>query len=897
VDVAITSALEARFVSAVCRAAPSVLAVAPPADVASVNAWTDALEAVPQRLSAPSGNALARLQRRLFTPDEPLEAGAVFDESVELLSAPGEARECVELARRVMAHARAGVPFEAMAVGLRNPGLYRAPLEEALRRAGIPVHFAAATTRPDPAGRAFTSLLSCALEGLSAKRFAEYLSLGQVPRDDHGAPPPAWATDVIASIRGDELTLPDDKSPADAPPPPEPVEDDAPVIAGTLRAPRKWEAVLVEAAVIGGLDRWKRRLAGLRRARAKELELAELTDAQRSRAERMVGDVDALQAFALPVLTSLDTLPTTATWRVWLEVLASLATRVLRAPERVLALLSELAPLGDVGPVTLREVYAVVAPRLTELTQLPDTDAHGRLFVGPIDALRARAFDVVFVPGLAERLFPQKLREDPLLADDVRVKLSPALETNTTRVIRERALLNLAVGAARRAVVCSWPRLETEAARPRVPSFYVLDVMQSVDGQLPSFETVQRRAETAGGARLAWPAPLLSTSAIDDAEYDLSVLDSVLRGRLSAEGRAHYLVANHATLARALRARHQRWSSNRWTKNDGLIFASREEAAAVLNAHSLRSRAFAPTALEKFAGCPYRFVLSALHRFRPVRMPEAIEALGPLERGSLTHEVHYQLLSRLRDENVPVRTETLPRIFTALDEVLATVSAEFFDTYAPAIERVWLDGVETTRADVREWLRRTAADEGWQPWRFELSFGLGLRAQQDPASRAEPVTIDGATLRGSIDLVERSAEGRLRATDYKTGKARAEPGNVVGGGTQLQPALYALVLEQLEPQARIDSGRLSYCTQVGGFQTVTTPLDDVTRRAVKTVVQAIDGSFESGFFPAAPDSGECKWCDFVAVCGPDEERRVAKKLKSPPSRELLKPVLVVRALP
>src|SRR6478752_3810429 len=44
----------------------------------------------------------------------------------------------------------------------------------------VPVHFARGAVRPDPAGRAFCVLLRCAAEGLSAQRFAEYLSLGQV---------------------------------------------------------------------------------------------------------------------------------------------------------------------------------------------------------------------------------------------------------------------------------------------------------------------------------------------------------------------------------------------------------------------------------------------------------------------------------------------------------------------------------------------------------------------------------------------------------------------------------------------------------------------------------------------------------------------------------------------
>src|SRR5206468_12070529 len=77
-----------------------------------------------------------------------------------------------------------GVPFARMAVFLCSPGDYRPHLEEALRRAAIPAFFARGATRPDPAGRALLALLPCAGEGLSARRFAEYVSLAQVPDPD-----------------------------------------------------------------------------------------------------------------------------------------------------------------------------------------------------------------------------------------------------------------------------------------------------------------------------------------------------------------------------------------------------------------------------------------------------------------------------------------------------------------------------------------------------------------------------------------------------------------------------------------------------------------------------------------------------------------------------------------
>ena len=101
--------------------------------------------------------------------------------TVHVFSAPGEGREAVEIARRVLHEAARGVPFDQMAVLLRAPQTYLGLLEHAFARAGIPAWFERGTRRPDPAGRAFLALLACADESLSARRFAEYLSLAQVP--------------------------------------------------------------------------------------------------------------------------------------------------------------------------------------------------------------------------------------------------------------------------------------------------------------------------------------------------------------------------------------------------------------------------------------------------------------------------------------------------------------------------------------------------------------------------------------------------------------------------------------------------------------------------------------------------------------------------------------------
>ena len=73
--------------------------------------------------------------------------------TVTVFSAAGEMQECVEIARRIQAEARGGVPFDRIAIVLHGPSRYAPYLEEALDRAGVPAYFARNASRPEPGGR------------------------------------------------------------------------------------------------------------------------------------------------------------------------------------------------------------------------------------------------------------------------------------------------------------------------------------------------------------------------------------------------------------------------------------------------------------------------------------------------------------------------------------------------------------------------------------------------------------------------------------------------------------------------------------------------------------------------------------------------------------------------
>ena len=511
-DVPFDSAATSTFLLKLADRAPHAMITIPAGDAAAERALTGAGFRIDDP-DDPRETDLTRLQRHLFAA-EPPRARARTGELV-WLSAPGEARECVEVARHILKEAAAGVRFDEMAVLLRAPQQYAGLLEHAFERAGIAAHFDRGTRRPDPAGRAFLAILGCAAENLSATRFAEYLSLAQVPTSDTTPSDDSW---VIPDQEGLGLTPPDEAEPA-ADRTADDRGDDRPRVV----APWRWERLLVDAAVIGGTGRWLRRLDGLVAERRAQIRALQDDDPDNPKIDRLTRDLENLadlRGFALPLIEDMSAWPDRANWGDWLARLDAFARRVLRQPDRVLQVLGGLGPMADVGPVALAEVRDVLAERLGSFFDAPPMPRYGKVFVAATAEARGRAFKVVFVPGVAERMFPRAIHEDPLLADDLRRDV-PELLQQDGRAARERLLLRLAVGAATDRVYVSFPRVDATGGRARVPSFYALELMRAVTGQVPDYNVLAEDAAETSGTALAWPAPRAAADSIDDFEHDL----------------------------------------------------------------------------------------------------------------------------------------------------------------------------------------------------------------------------------------------------------------------------------------------------------------------------------------------------------------------------------------
>ncbi len=359
---------------------------------------------------------------------------------------------------------------------------------------------------------------------------------------------------------------------------------------------------------------------------------------------------------------------------------SALAPRVLRMPAYVLRVLADLRPMADVGPVDLDEVRRVLDRAAADARSRSRRRAAsaGSSSARPQQA-RGRSFRVVFVPGLAERMFPQKPREDPLLLDDAaRAALDARCRRSATALAAERLLLQLAAGAATERLYVSYPRIELSESRARVPSFYALDVHARRHRPRARSRDARGAARAvAGSATLAWPAPPRAgrrDRRPGARPRGAAARCSTRRIAAAVKGHAHYLLRLNECLRRSVI---DRWARGR----DAVVAERRPDArrrrhdAPALAAQRLTARSYSLSALQHFSACPYQFVLSAIYRLQPLEQPEPLQRLDPLTRGSIFHDIQARFFRELQARGaLPVTAATLDAARAVLDDVVDDVA-------------------------------------------------------------------------------------------------------------------------------------------------------------------------------------------------------------------------------
>ncbi|NUP13275.1 MAG: hypothetical protein HOW73_45125 [Polyangiaceae bacterium] len=917
-DVPVRDRVECLLIERVLASAPDAVVLIPAGDHRTMRAMRAMRIDIAELEEPDTGATLSRFRHRLVAADLE-DASRLSDKSVSLRSAPSESLEAVEIARLLLDESARGVPFDEMAVLIPSRETYASHLASAFGRAGIPARFETGARRPHPAGRALLALLKCRAQRGSGRRLFEYLSTAQMPRIPVVSAEIVLATDSdLGRFGGDADAIDRDEDPSD--------EDDAAAIAFRPPPLRKWIRMLGEIGIsrarqAGSIASYIASRIGIAKeeilaARA-GLEWEEADDDARpseaqSRADRACAELDELWIGLSPILEGLDRVPLRGTWAAFARAIGELATIALKRPAPIQSLMVELEALATSdSEVDLDEVLAILDPRLRWLeragTRAVD-EGRAQVVVTAIDSMRGRARRVAVVAGLAEGLFPARTREDPLLADEARDRVG--LPTVVERTADERLRLYVAAGAAKERLYLTYPRYEAATGRPRVPSVFAMEVARAIDGRLPSLDQMERAATPPSRILLSWPAPHSTDNTIDDFEYSLAKIRD-LRGRKDAsmKGRARFLIEANPVLLRALRARWLRHNAPRFTASDG-FFATQPATRTLLASHRLSTRAYAPSALEAYAACPYRFYLRSLAGLSRRAVLEEVDRLDPLLFGDLYHQCQAMLGSKLAALDIdPQLPESRDRVIAEIRSIVRAVGERAMRRFEPIVERVFESEMARIEADLVGFAEEEIArGDGYRPHRAELSFGLPRHRHLAPESVEEPVRVSGGyRLKGAIDSVERDAQGRLRITDYKTGRVpeeRRKGVTITGGGEMLQPLLYALAVENLRGRAVasddvVAACRLYYATRRGAYESVHVAVaSDNVAKAIR-VLDTIDMAVEKGIFVAAPREGACERCAYRAVCGPNEEARTKQKQPGPTTveRDIFESLRDIRRVP
>ena len=485
---------------------------------------------------------------------------------------------------------------------------------------------------------------------------------------------------------------------------------------------------------------------------------------------------------------------------------------------------------------------------------------------------RSRTFEHLFVLGLNRGNFPRRLREDALLADDVRRALRavlPDLPVKLEAHDEERYLFAKVCQSAPH-VTLSWQG-ETDEGRAVAPSAFIERLLweqpeRAVEDLAPVLSP-QRNA-----SRLTTREQLRRTAVHGSNEAFTRLLEISFEVDRS-DDRAASVTASDLAGARAQVLAEQ--DPRRAPAGLGPYFGRLGQVASAIDPR--HNEPFV-TGLERFAQCGWQRFLEGILKLEPAPDPlQDLPRLDPRLIGIIVHDALESYVEHALAGHSPERVERWSDmrgrsveapVLVALSHTARRIAEERL----PA-EGFLLPGmVEAVLQLVDPLLERAIQLVDWE--RSELC-GAEVEGRLDSTVAGEPRAIAFRA-----DLVERTPEGDLVLSDFKTGKAfangRSEKARrearvkSVREASKLQAMAYAL--------AAGGEGRYLFLaeeadTAVVGFRSTDPEIADAFRDVSSTLLEAFEaGAFlprlVRGKLDKAPDA--CKFCSVATACHKDD---------------------------
>ena len=569
--------------------------------------------------------------------------------------------------------------------------------------------------------------------------------------------------------------------------------------------------------------------------------------------------------------------------------------------------LSSLEKLDGLGEAAALEPFLMAAETLLAASSrsegsLEQTGVH----LLSLTAARHTRFRVVFLPGLAERSFPQAGQQDPILLDEERYALSAngfSLPLKSARPQEEQFLFLLALEAARERLILTVPRATAASGAERIASCFLLAALECLEGRPVSGSDLDGSGSTGLSSELPPPArapelaPLAQVTyirrsgllsqtertALDRREFDLGRIKTLLESERPETSR--YPEHLSPDFARALAAEQTQWGTELLTAYDGLL--STPEHRAALARLFPEDRVYSATALERYASCPYRFFLQDVLRLQELDDPASADFIPARDKGVLMHDILKDFYGRLKTAGeLPLSAANFP----AYRVLLANVCQEYFqraeDDGLTGLAATWELDRQSILSDLERHLRAEIEDGGgWIPEAFERSFG---RPGGDPPVDV-PIGGDGRIrLNGQIDRIDRDATGKaVRIIDYKSGKRKNKLKVDLHGGQALQLPVYLLAAAHLYPGIDLRQSSAQYChiTRAGDWSRCEFQGASLLngQRDLQEIFATILNGCRNGIFPRCPEgnANACVYCAFRRVGDPRRDILWQRKRSDP----------------
>ncbi len=492
----------------------------------------------------------------------------------------------------------------------------------------------------------------------------------------------------------------------------------------------------------------------------------------------------------------------------------------------------------------------------------------GCLYVDSISSGGHSGRPNTFIVGLDDSRFPGAGLQDPLLLDNERGRISSEIPTAAKRLERRMEDFVRLLARLRGRVSLSFPCRNLVEDRDMFPSPVLLSIYRILTGDVEGdqqdfFEWLPTPASF---------APANPDGSLDGVEWWMWRMTS----DEAVEDPVALVESSFPHLAGGRMAEEVR-AGTKFTEYDGHVPLAGEELDPTAESAPVMSS----SRLQTIGECPRRFFFQY---GLGLSLPEDLaidlrQWLDPLARGSMLHELFERFMRDLvREERAPSRSIDGKR----LELLLRDKVAEYRERFPPPSDTVF--GAEYAR------IMRTAemflseeeiyyATSDCLPLYLEASLGLPADGHGTPLDTEEPVDIElpgGRSIhaRGRIDRIDRMVEKARHEYviwDYKTGSAwgfdKADP---FRQGRKVQPYLYVEMAtrrlrDSVSPKARIASFGFFFPGDRAAGERIVWKPDELSEGG--GVIERLCYTVANGAFAATNESGDCRYCDFISICG------------------------------